>query len=67
MLRLVTKKTPEVFRRARLGKPGSGIWRSSATPHCLAGLREVPAEVPALVLAPGREFLLPPRPSVSRV
>ena len=44
--------------RPRLGEPLSGIWCSSATPHYLAGLRKVPAEVPALVLAPRREFFV---------
>ena len=40
--------------------PLSGARCSSVAPHYLAGLRKVPAEVPTLVLAPGREFFVAP-------
>ena len=46
--------------RPWLGKPFSGIWCSSITPHYPAGLREVPAEVSALILALGCEFFVAP-------
>ena len=42
----------------RRGTIHSGVRYSSAAPHCLAGLRKVPAEIPALVLALGREFFV---------
>ena len=44
--------------RPWLGEPLGGIRFSSVAPHYLAGLREVPAEVPALILALGREFFV---------
>ena len=46
--------------RPQLGEPLSGIWCSSAAPHYLAGLCKVPAEVPNLALALGREFFVHP-------
>ena len=41
--------------------PLSDTWCSSIAPHCLAGLREVPAEVPTLVLAPRCGLFVPRR------
>ena len=52
--------------QARLGKPRSGIRCSSIAPHYLAGLREVPVEVPWF-WPRGVDSLLPPQLSVSRV
>ena len=54
-------------RRSRLGKPSRGIRCGNIAPHYLAGLRKAPTEIPTLTRALGRGFLLPLRPSVSRV
>ena len=43
---------------APAGEPLDGIWCGRVVPHYLAGLRKVPVGVPALALAPGREFFV---------